>query len=156
MQAILVFALLGPSFLQQQLPDATVFLKQQAVAAEKYRTVQYVAESSLEILSGPLAQRKTPSEVAMYVKNPGNWRVELKAQGQPALTIVSDGEFIWIYNPLTKQYTKTAAAMGMTGVVSSTTSLDMFSVLAGRQNEPENASRRQSPDRWAATALLGC
>jgi hypothetical protein len=54
MQAILVFALLVPSFLQQQLPDATVILKQQPAAAEKYRTLQYVAESSMEMLPGPV------------------------------------------------------------------------------------------------------
>jgi TonB family protein len=131
MQAVLAFALLMPLLLQPQLPDPAAIAKQSAAAAEKYHTLQYVGESTVEMLSGPLAGTKTTTEVSRFVKNPGRSRVEAKAQGQLALTVVSDGEYIWAYNSATKQYTKTAAAMGMMGVVSSLTSIDMSSVMSG-------------------------
>jgi TonB family protein len=131
MQPVPVFMLLIASFLQQPLPDPAAIAQERAAAAEKYHTLRYVNESTVEMLSGPLAQRKTTTEVSVFVKNPGKSRIETKAQGQPAVTIVSDGEYIWAYNHISKQYTKTAAAMGMTGVVSSMSSVDLSSVMSG-------------------------
>src|SRR5262245_61652933 len=86
MPAILAFVLLAPALLQE-LPDATALLKQQAAAAQKYRTLQYGGETSLEMVSGPLLGRKTKGEISVYVKNPGKSRVETKLEGQSAVTI---------------------------------------------------------------------
>src|SRR5262249_1727333 len=108
MPAILAFALLAPAFLLQELPDAAALMKQQAAAAQKYHTLQYGGETSLEMVSGPLLGRKTKGEISVYVKNPGKSRVDTRLEGQSAVTIVSDGEFIWTYNSSAKQYTKTA------------------------------------------------
>src|SRR5262249_38565692 len=131
MQAILAFSLLMPSFLLQQLPEQPAIMKQQAAAAQKYRTLQYVRDSSTEMLSGPFAGTKTTAEVSMYIKNPGKSRIETRTQGQPAMVIVSDGDFIWTYNQSAKRYTKTAAAMGMPGVLAGINSIDIQSVLSG-------------------------
>ncbi len=131
MRAILAFSVLIPSFLLQQLPDSAAIMKQQAAAAQKYRTLQYIRDASTEMLSGPFAGTKTTGEVSMYIKNPGRSRVETRTQGQPAMVVVSDGDFIWIYNQSAKQYMKTAAATGMPGVLAGVNSIDIQSVLSG-------------------------
>jgi TonB family protein len=131
MRAILAFLLLIPSFLLQQLPDSAAIVSQQAAASQKYRTLQYIRDSSTEMLSGPFAGTKSTNEVSMFIKNPGKSRIETRAQGQPAMVVVSDGDFIWIYNQSAKQYTKTAAATGMPGVLAGINSIDFQSVLSG-------------------------
>jgi outer membrane lipoprotein-sorting protein len=131
MQAILAFSLLVTSFLLQQLPEPAAIMKQQAAAAQKYGTLQYIRDASTEMLSGPFAGTKTTNEVLMYIKNPGKSRVETRTQGQPGMVIVSDGDFIWTYNQSAKQYTKTAAATGMPDVLAGINSIDIQSVLSG-------------------------
>ena len=78
MRAILAFSLLIPSFLLQQLPDSAAIVRQQALASQKYRTLQYIRASSTEMLSGPFAGTKTTGEVSIYIKNPGKSRVEAR------------------------------------------------------------------------------
>jgi len=131
MRAILAFSVLIPSFLLQQLPDSAAIVRQQALASQKYRTLQYIRASSTEMLSGPFAGTKTTGEVSMYIKKPGKSRVEARTQGQPAMVVVSDGDFIWTYNQSAKQYTKTAAATGMPGVLAGMNSIDIQSLLSG-------------------------
>jgi outer membrane lipoprotein-sorting protein len=143
MQAILAFSLLIPSFLLQQLPDAAAIMSQQAAAAQKYRTTQYIGDSSIEMLSGPLSGTKTTGELSIYIKNPGKSRIEIRTQGQPTILVVSDGDFIWTYNQSARQYTKTAAATGMPGRSCQHT-FNRYSVgLEWRENKPENGSRGQ-------------
>jgi hypothetical protein len=64
MQAILAFSLLTPSFLLQQLPEPAFIMKQQSAAAQNCRTLQYIPDSSMEMLSGPFAGTKSTSEVS--------------------------------------------------------------------------------------------
>src|SRR5215510_15119080 len=130
MQA-LAYLLLMPSFLVQQLPEPAAIMNQQMAVAQKYRTLQYISDSSVEMRSGPFAGTKSTNEVSMYIKNPGKSRIETKTQGQPRMVIVSDGDFIWTYDQSSKQYTKTAAAAGMQGVLANINSIDIPSVLSG-------------------------
>src|SRR5438552_2599976 len=106
----LVLAFVLTSF-AQQLPDASTLLKQQTEALQKYRSLQYVSESVVEISQDGRSVMKTTTATSVYRVNPGKSRVESSGQGISAgITIVSDGEFMWVYDPSTKQYTKTAAA----------------------------------------------
>jgi Outer membrane lipoprotein carrier protein LolA len=79
----------------------------------------------------------------MYIKNPGKSRIETKTQGQLAIVIVSDGDFIWTYNPSARQYTKTAAAMGMPGVLGDLNSIDIQSVMSGAKPVRERFARTE-------------
>jgi outer membrane lipoprotein-sorting protein len=105
MQAILAFLLLMPSLLRQ-LPEPAAIVNREAAAAQKYRTMQYIGDSSIEMLSGPFSGTKTTGELSIYIKNPGKSRIEIRTQGQPTILVVSDGDFIWTYNQSAKQYTK--------------------------------------------------
>src|SRR5262245_43753224 len=138
MQTNLAVSVLISSFLLQQLPDAAAIMSQQAAAAQKYRTMQYIGDSSIEMLSGPFSGRKTSGELSIYIKNPGKSRIEIRTQGQPTILVVSDGDFIWTYNQSAKQYTKTAAAMGLPGVLDGIRSRDS-PVLNGAKTSQRTA-----------------
>jgi len=139
MQTNLAVSVLISSFLLQQLPDAAAIMSQQAAAAQKYRTMQYIGDSSIEMLSGPFSGTKTTGELSIYIKNPAKSRIEIRIQGQPTILVVSDGDFIWTYNQSAKQYTKTAAATGMPGVLASIRSIDIPSVLNGAKTSQRTA-----------------
>src|SRR5262245_33687077 len=111
MQIPFVLAFVLAWVLPQQLPDFATVMKQQALAVQRHHTLQDVVESTVEITSGVLPTAKAITETSVYMMNPGKSRMETKAQNVN-ITIVSNGEFIWMYNQAAKQYTKTAAALG--------------------------------------------
>lgn len=100
------FTLLLPLF-AQTAPDAKDLLKQSGEALNKLRSYQYESEMATEMTmaENPLKMTMTNSIAAV---NPDRKRVESKSQ-MGGLTLISDGEYTWIYVPMLNQYTKKAA-----------------------------------------------
>src|SRR5262245_22054958 len=120
MQIPFVLAFILAWVLPQQLPDFATIMKQSALAVQGHRTLQYVLESTVEVTSEVLPTTKAITETSVYLMNPGKIRMEIKSQGVN-ITVVSNGEFIWMYNQAAKQYTKTAAALGPGSLANLTT-----------------------------------
>src|SRR6185503_15903211 len=105
-RAIAAFFLLFPFFAHQQLPDARELLKQSEEALTLRHSYQYETEMAIDMVmaGNPLHVTLTSS---LSVVNPDKKRIVSKGQiGET--TIVSDGEFTWIYLPALKQYTRKA------------------------------------------------
>lgn len=94
----------------QQLPDAKSILNNSSGAFKNYRTYQYDADMTIEITTGgnPMKMNFSSSLVAV---NPDRKRMESKST-MGGMTIVSDGQYTWIYIPALKQYSKKAAIRG--------------------------------------------
>jgi thiol-disulfide isomerase/thioredoxin len=109
--------LLFPLFAQQRLPDAKELLKQSSEALTMRRSYQYETEMAIDIVMGgnPIHVSLTSSQ---SVVNPDKKRVESKGQTGET-TIVSDGEFTWVYVPMLKQYTKKAVMGGPQAILQS-------------------------------------
>jgi len=90
-----------------QLPDASTIFKQASSITAKYHTLQYSAEMTVQMTSDVRPAIKTTTKSTVYRLNPGKSRIE-----STGATIVSDGDNIWTYIAVSKQYTKTAAALG--------------------------------------------
>lgn len=90
-----------------QLPDVSTIFKQASSITAKYRTLQYSAETTVQMTSDALPAIKTTTKSTVYRLNPGKSRME-----STGFTMVSDGDNIWTYSAASKQYTKTAAALG--------------------------------------------
>jgi thiol-disulfide isomerase/thioredoxin len=101
----LLFALLPVVY--PQLPDVSTVFKQASSIAAKYRTLQYSAETTVQMTSDVVPAIKTTTKSMVYRLNPGKLRME-----STGFTMVSDGDNIWTYSAVSKQYTKTAAALG--------------------------------------------
>jgi thiol-disulfide isomerase/thioredoxin len=96
--------------LAQQLPDAKELLKQCEQALKKHRSYHYETKMTMDMVMGgnPIHMSTTSSKA---VVNPDKMRVELKGP-MGETTIVTDGEYTWVYIPALKQYTKKAAIPG--------------------------------------------
>ena len=105
-RAIAAFLLLFPFFAHQQVPDAKELLKQSGEALTLRRSYQYETEMTIDMVmaGNPLHVSVTSS---LAVVNPDKKRIVSKGQ-MGETTIVSDGEFTWIYVPPLQQYTKKA------------------------------------------------
>jgi len=95
------------TLLAEQLPDAQELLRQSEKAMKKYHSYQYETEMAMDIIVGgnPIRTSITSS---LAVVNPDKMRIESKSQIGGS-TIVTDGQYTWIYLPALKQYTKKAA-----------------------------------------------
>jgi outer membrane lipoprotein carrier protein len=90
---------------------ATGYPAQAASAADVVRRLQarydattgFRADFSQEVESATLGQKVT-SRGKVYFKKPGRMRWEF---AEPEQTLVSDGEFFWLYQPAEKQVLKT-------------------------------------------------
>jgi outer membrane lipoprotein-sorting protein len=118
MQLLFAMAMLVSPFVVQQLPDASTVLAQQATAMQKHNTLQYTNETTIDV-GAPNTSLKLTMKTSAYRQNPGKTRVETESTIVPGITIVSDGEWTWVYNSSSKQYTKTGAALGPSAVMSS-------------------------------------
>jgi TonB family protein len=118
MQLLFALAMLVSPFVVPQLPDASTVLAQQAAAMQKHNTLQYTNETTIDV-GAPNTSLKLTMKTSAYRQNPGKTRVETESTIVPGFTMVSDGEWTWMYNPSSKQYTKTGAALGPVAVMSS-------------------------------------
>ena len=114
---IAAFLLLFPLFAHPQLPDAKELLKQSEEALATRRSYQYETEMAInmEIGGNPIHTSMTSS---LAVVNPDKKRIVSKGQ-MGETTIVSDGEFTWVYVPMLKQYTRKAVMGGPRGALES-------------------------------------
>jgi thiol-disulfide isomerase/thioredoxin len=113
MRLAIVFVLLAYRGTAQPLPDGQTLFEHAQAAAKSFHSLQYSAEMTMET-GLPTAPVKTTTEVAYL--NPGKTRMEIKA-GKFIMLDVCDGETIWIYNSMDKQYASIPAAQGPTAVV---------------------------------------
>src|SRR5580700_3917952 len=85
----------------QQFPDAAELLKQRSSALKNFYSYQYTEDMS----STPVSMTSTVQAI-----NADRYRMVAKAAGMDAMTIVSDGHWVWIYMPLFKKYSKMPAS----------------------------------------------
>jgi thiol-disulfide isomerase/thioredoxin len=99
----------------QELPDGASLTKQAEAAAKKFHTLQYAADMTMDMsLMG--RPTKLTMETSAAIASPGKMRIASKIQGGDTL-LVSDGEYTWMYISMVKQYTKTAAALGLEAAI---------------------------------------
>jgi outer membrane lipoprotein-sorting protein len=87
----------------QQFPDAAKLLYQRSSALKNYYSYQYT-----EVMSGA-----TSMTTSLQVVNPDKYRMELKAGSMEAMTIVANGQSVWMYMPVLKKYSKVQAVDDM-------------------------------------------
>jgi thiol-disulfide isomerase/thioredoxin len=94
----------------QQLPDAKELLKQCEQALKKHRSYHYETKMTMDMVVGgnPIHMSTTSSTA---VVNPDKMRIESKGP-MGETTIVTDGEYTWVYISALKQYVKKAAILG--------------------------------------------
>jgi thiol-disulfide isomerase/thioredoxin/outer membrane lipoprotein-sorting protein len=97
----------------QPLPDAQTLFEHAQAAAKNFHSLQYSAEMTVEA-GLPTAPMKSTTEVAYL--NPGKTRMDIKI-GNVSILDVCDGETIWIYKSMAKEYTSIPAAQGPAAVV---------------------------------------
>jgi thiol-disulfide isomerase/thioredoxin/outer membrane lipoprotein-sorting protein len=107
MRLAIAFVLLAYCASAQPLPDAQTLFERAQTAAKSFHSLQYSTEMTMEGL--PAAPIETTTEVAYL--NPGKTRMEIKA-GNFIMLDVCDGETIWIYNSMAKEYARIPAAQG--------------------------------------------
>lgn len=98
------------SLVAQQLPDAKELLKQCEQALKKHRSYHYETKMTMDMVVGgnPIHMSTTSSTA---VVNPDKMRIESKGP-MGETTIVTDGEYTWVYISALKQYVKKAAILG--------------------------------------------
>jgi len=98
------------SLVAQQLPDAKELLKQCEQALKKHRSYHYETKMTMDMVMGgnPIHMSTTSSTA---VVNPDKMRIESKGP-MGETTIVTDGEYTWVYISALKQYVKKAAILG--------------------------------------------
>jgi outer membrane lipoprotein-sorting protein len=94
----------------QQFPDAAGLLKQRSSALKNYYSYQYTEDMS----SAPMSMTTTIQAI-----NSDRYRMVAKAAGMDAMTIVSDGHWVWIYMPMFKKYSKMPASADLVHTISS-------------------------------------
>ena len=103
--------LLFPLFAPQQLPDARELLKQSSAALTTRRSYQYETETTIVTVANGIEQSHQTVTLSESGVNPGKRRIDSKGPIGQA-TIVSNGEYTWVYLAVFKQYTRKAAADG--------------------------------------------
>ncbi len=89
-------------------PDPRELVKQSATAMQRYRSYRLDAVTVIDMKGGAFNNRmEMPTTVA--VRRPDRMRVESKSEAAD-MTIVSDGEFTWMYMLPANQYIKRAAS----------------------------------------------
>jgi TonB family protein len=100
----------------QTLPDAASLLLKGTAALGRYRSYEYTTDMTMDMTAVPF-----PIVVSSLTQavNPGKLRIEFKAAGMLASLAVSDGEHVWTYDALRKQYTSANGPEEMQRVMSS-------------------------------------
>ena len=88
-----------------QLPDGAELSKQSLEAAKRFRTLQFIVESTIETLGPGGGPTKATSEAFTTMQNPGKFAIESKAMGISTL-IVSNSEAIYMYMPVRHEYAR--------------------------------------------------
>lgn len=107
-------ALILPGISALQLPDGTNLLKQSREAMQKYHSLQFTTDASMQMKEGghPMTMN---SETAESLVNPGKIRQDMKVQGFTMMN-VSNGEFTWMYNSIKNEFTKKSAALSLSAM----------------------------------------
>jgi thiol-disulfide isomerase/thioredoxin len=96
------------SLYPQELPDVAALIKQTTESLKKHKSYQMSTEITVDMtVAGNPVRMVMTSDVSAI--NPDRARVESKASMGGGATIVSTGEFTYMYIPALKQYTKKAA-----------------------------------------------
>jgi len=110
MRLIALVALLVFSGQAAQLPDAEALMKQVDDAHRGFTSLQYEAETTSErIGEGRQGNAPIKSTTLFASAKPGKIRTETTRQGMRFIN-GSDGETMWTYEPVRKQYTITNAS----------------------------------------------
>ena len=139
----------------QPLPDGQALFEQAQAAAKSFHSLQYSAEMTTEA-GMPAGPMKTVTEVAYL--HPGKTRMEIKT-GNFRILDVCDGETIWIYNSMDKQYARTPAAQGPAAVVAlmgfnlpELSSIDMTYKTAGEETIEIDGQKHEC---WVVETQIG-
>jgi outer membrane lipoprotein-sorting protein/peroxiredoxin len=104
---------------QAQQPEAATLLQQAGSAMKSHKSYQYSTEMTIQMDIGGKPMKMTISATTSGI-NPDKVRMESKtSMGGGGATVVSDGEFTWIYIPQLKQYSKKAALGSPQGFIQS-------------------------------------
>ena len=109
-------------------PEISDAVKRAASVLQTHRSVQYVVASTME-LTGEGLSAKVAYETSMAYVSPGKTRIETKAPIGLRFLTISDGEFTWTYEGMSKQYTKMASSPGLTAFLADAETRDLARML---------------------------
>ena len=92
----------------QTTPDAASLLAENAESLQRYHSYQLTEDTTMK-MGMPGMSMSMPVMTYSTVKqalNPGKSRTEMTMAGMQGTLMISDGENIWFYMPMLKQYTK--------------------------------------------------
>jgi thiol-disulfide isomerase/thioredoxin len=101
-----------------QLPDGAELNKQSTNAAKRFRSLQFISESTVEMLRPDADPMKMTSEARTTMENPGKFAIESNPQGISAI-IVSNADAIYMYMPSRHEYSKVPASAGPAALMAS-------------------------------------
>src|SRR5215475_13870240 len=101
--SVIMLALLP--FPAQDLPEGKTLLEREPEALKRYLSYQYTEDvtTQMTVMGNPVSVLTT---MEMQVVNPNKMRMEMKTGNITTSLLISDGETIWMYIPVLKQYSK--------------------------------------------------
>ncbi len=93
----------------QELPDGKTLLERERIALKSYASYQFTEETTTQVtVMGNTVN--VPMTMQVQAVSPNRLRMEVKTGNQVSSIMVSDGETMWTYTPMLKQYSKTSGS----------------------------------------------
>ena len=113
--ALFVFVLLSGQ--TSRLPEARRLLAQMDAAMDKFHSLQFDIESTdLRPSDANRIHHANDVTISMTLMSPDKWRAEFRSE-YVKLLMVSDGEFIWSYDQIKKQYSRKPDDDGLNAIL---------------------------------------
>ena len=119
MRLFAIFVICLASLYAQDAPDLATLLKQSTDSLKKHKSYQMSMEVTTDmIIASQPVKMVLSSDVSAI--NPDKIRIESKESLGGGATIVSTGEFLYMYLPALRQYTETAGVANVRQMLNST------------------------------------
>ena len=91
------------------MPDGKTLLERESIALKSYASYQFTEETTTQVtVMGNTVN--VPMTMQVQAVSPNRLRMEMKTGNQVSSIMISDGETMWTYTPMLKQYSKTSGS----------------------------------------------